>query len=218
MKIITIRGQLGSLSLDIGRALARTLKMDYVDREIIGMVAERLKKSEADIIDKEMPPGSFLGHVVEALKHSYIAGAGSPAVYLPAWEIPLDDKLYLSGLVAVIKELASDGPIVIRGRGSQFILKERPDTFHVLLVAPPEVRLRRVMANLRLDEESARRELARDDSSRREFTRRYFRAELEDPLNYDMVVNTGKITIETGVSMIAHAVGLLEKKINAVSA
>ena len=48
--------------------------------------------------------------------------------YVPVWEIPLDDTSYLVGLESVIKELASSQSIVIRGRGSQFILKDYPGT------------------------------------------------------------------------------------------
>jgi hypothetical protein len=208
MNIITIRGQMGSLAPEIGKAIALKLKMDYVDREIISGVAARLRQSEAEILDKEMPPGSLLEHIAEALKHSYISGAGGPAAYLPTWEIPLDDNRYLEGLVSVISELASSGSVVIRGRGSQFILKDRPDAFHVLTVAPFPVRQKRVMESLKLDEELARKEINRDDSSRREFTKRYFRAELEDPVNYDLVINTGKLNTEAGVSIIARAIRL----------
>lgn len=208
MNIITIRGQMGSLAPEIGKSIAQKLKMDYLDREIIASVAEKLKKSENEIINKEMPPGSLLGKIAEALEHSYVSGIGGPAIYLPAWEIPLDDNRYLEGLVSVINELASSGSIIIRGRGSQFILRDRPDAFHVLTVAPFIVRLKRVMATLKLDEESARKEITRDDSSRREFTKRYFKAELEDPVNYDLVINTGKLNIEAGISIIAHAIRL----------
>lgn len=208
MTIITIRGQMGSLAPEIGKSIAQKLKMDYLDREIIAGVAERLRKSEDEIIDKEMPPGSLLGKIAEALEHSSVSGIGGPAVYLPVWEIPLDDNRYLEGLVSVINELASSGSIVIRGRGSQFILRDRPDAFHVLTVAPFTVRLERVMATLKLDEESARKEITHDDSSRREFTKRYFKAELEDPVNYDLVLNTGKLNVAAGVSIIAHAIRL----------
>ena len=55
----------------------------------------------------------------------------------------------------MIKELAGSQSIVIRGRGSQFILKDFPGAFHVLIVAPIEVRVKRVMEKLKLNEEDA---------------------------------------------------------------
>ena len=53
-----------------------------------------------------------------------------------------------------------------------------------------------------LDEEKARKEMERFDSSRHEFTKRYFHAALEDPLNYDLVINTENITFEKATSII----------------
>lgn len=106
----------------------------------------------------------------------------------------------------VIKELAGSGAIVIRGRGSQFILKDFPGVFHVLTVAPLGVRVKRVMERMSLDEEGARKEIARFDDSSREFIKGYFRSDITDPLNYDIVINTRGLTIEGAATIIADAV------------
>jgi cytidylate kinase len=192
MSVVTIRGQLGSGAPEIGKLVADRLHTDYVDREIIAQVAERLRWAKQDIAAKEMPPSTLLGRIAEALGRS----GAYEAAYLPAWQIPLDDTSYLIGLEAVVKELAGSGSIVIRGRGSQFILRDFPGAFHVLVVAPLELRMTRVMKGLKLDEEAAKKEISRFDTSRREFTKRYFRAELEDPLDYDLVVNTEHLSFE----------------------
>jgi hypothetical protein len=44
MPVITIRGQYGSWSAEIGELIARKLNIDYVDREIIAGVTERLRQ------------------------------------------------------------------------------------------------------------------------------------------------------------------------------
>ena len=61
-----------------------------------------------------------------------------------------------------------------------------PGAFHVLIVAPIEVRVRRVMERLKIYEEDARKEMARFDDGNREFVKRYFRADILDPVNYDL--------------------------------
>ena len=202
MTVLTIRGQLGSGAPEIGRAVAEKLNIHYVDREIIAAVAARLHRTKQIVIDKEMPPENLSGRIAEALERS---GTYESAAYLPTWEMPLDDKSYLAGLESIIKELARSQSIVIRGRGSQFILKEQPGVMHILIVAPLSIRLKRVMDNLKLDEENARKEIELFDNSRHEFTKRYFNAELEDPLNYNLVINTENITFEKATSIIIHA-------------
>ena len=61
MSIVTIRGQLGSGASEIGKLVADRLHIDYVDREIIAEISERLKWSKQGIAEKEMPPGNFWG-------------------------------------------------------------------------------------------------------------------------------------------------------------
>jgi cytidylate kinase len=122
--------------------------------------------------------------------------------------MPLNDTRYIESLKLVVEHLAQSESIVIRGRGSQFILKDHPSAFHILVVAPLDVRVKRVMESLNLDEEAAKKEIERFDNSIRTFIRRYFQADLEDPTHYDLVVNTGRIRLEDAASLAVHAVRL----------
>ncbi|MDD5094465.1 MAG: cytidylate kinase-like family protein [Dehalococcoidia bacterium] len=212
MHTVTIRGQSGSRPAEIGRLVADRLQIDYVDREIIAEVASRLHRQKQDIAAKEMPSTSLLDRIAEALERSHAPGFGE--VYLPTWETPLNDPQYLKALESAIKELAEGHSIVIRGRGSQFILRDYPQALHVLVVAPLEVRLKRVMERQNLAEKAAKREISRVDGSRREFTRRYFHAKLEDPVNYDLVINTGSLSVEDAASIIVDALLLKERTIS----
>ena len=208
MPIVTIRGQLGSGAPEVGRLVADRLRADYVDREIIAEVASRLHRQEKEVIAKETPPSTLLGRIAEALEQSYAFGDGMAGAYLPMGQIPLDDARYLRALETVVKELARSQSLVILGRGSQFILKGYPDTLHVLVAAPLEVRVRRVMQDLTLAPEAAKSEIARFDSSLRQFTKRYFKTELEDPVFYDLVINTERLSFEAAASIAVEALSL----------
>ena len=211
MTIVTIRGQFGSGAPEVGRQVAGKLRADYVDREIIAEVAARLHRQEREVIAKEMPHSGLLGRIAGALEHNYAFGDGIAGAYLPMWRIPLDDARYLKALESVVRELAQSPSIVIRGRGSQFILKNYPGAFHVLLVAPIEVRAKRVMQDLKLDREAARLEMERFDKSLREFTKRYFKAELEDPVYYDLVINTGGLSFQAAASIVVDALSIKDR-------
>ena len=205
MSLVTIRGQLGSGASEVGRQIADRLQANYVDREIIAEVAARLHREEREVIAKEMPPGSFLGRIAEALGTSYALGDGMAGAYLPVGEIPLDNTRYLQALESVVRELVQSQPLVILGRGSQFILKGYPGILHVLAVAPIEVRVERVMRDRRLDQEAAKLEILRYDNSLREFFKRYFKAEPEDPVHYDLVINTGCFSFQAAASIVVDA-------------
>lgn len=212
MPVVTIRGKAGSGASEVGREIARRLNVDYVDREIIAEVAARLRRKEPDVIAKEMPPAGLRGRIAEALGHNFATSSGFEGAYLPVWDMPLNDNHYMEALKSLILELASGGSIVIYGRGSQFILKGKIKAFHVLTVAPQEMRLRRLMESLKLDQEGAKREMAHFDASGREFVKRYFRTEWEDPLHYDMVINTEFLSFEAAGSIVTSALGLMEPK------
>jgi cytidylate kinase len=211
MSVVTIRGPLGSGAPEIGRQLAQLLKADYVDREIIAEVAARLHREEQDVIAKEMPPSTLLGRIAEALERTLPFGVGFEGAYLPAWQIPLNDRRYFQTLESVVRELARSQALVIRGRGSQFILRDDPRVLHVLVVAPLELRVKRVMEDLKVDQEAARQEIARFDNSSREFIKRYFQAELEDPVFYDLVINTGYLSFSSAATIVIDALAFKDR-------
>lgn len=217
MPVITIRGQMGSGAPEVGRMVANKLRIDYIDREIIAEVADTLKRKYADVARKETPPVRLFERIREALSQSYPIMPDPErmglSVYLPAWEIPLDDERYVKGLESVIKKLAENQSLVIRGRGSQFILRDFPGSFHVLMVAPEEIRVKRVMENMKLNDVEAKKEMERSDSSHRQFIKRYFKKDLEDPSNYDIVLNTSTLSYKDISTIIIRALNLKLKVI-----
>jgi cytidylate kinase len=203
--VITIRGKLGSGAPDIGKLVAESLHIDYIDREIIAKVATRLNLEEQEVVAKEMPPTSLQDRIAEALAHGYTIGNGIQGAYLPIWQIPLDNNRYIEALTGLITELAQDHSAVIYGRGGQFILKDTPHALHVSIVAPLKVRIQRVMEIRKISEDHAKQEISHFDSSAREFMKRFFGAEMEDPTYYDLVINTEKYSFQAAASVILEA-------------
>jgi cytidylate kinase len=209
MPVITIRGKLGSGAPEIGKMLSEILKWDYIDREILAQVATRLNLQENEVIAKEMPPVSLRERIEEALQKGYATGVGAQGAYLPISQIPLDDTRYLAALTSLVKEVAQ-GRSVIYGRGSQFILREHPHTINVSIVAPFKTRLSRTMERLKVNEDKAKQEMNRFDNAAREFLKRYFGAEMEDPTCYDIVLNTERLTFEMASTIIIETLRLRE--------
>ena len=55
--------------------------------------------------------------------------------------------------------------------------------------------------------EDARRRIIRTESDRRAFIRKYFNADITDPNNYDIVINTGALEIDKAVEAVIAALG-----------
>lgn len=214
MSVVTVRGQLGSGAPEVARQIADRLQVDYVDREIIAEVAARLQRKEEEVKAKEMLPTSLVGRIAEALERNYVFGDALTGAYLSLVEIPLGDTRYLQALESVIRELARKQPLVILGRGSQFILKDYPGVLHVLVVAPLEVRVKHFMEERKLDQEAAKLEIERFDNSLHRFVKRYFKADLEDPVHYDLVLNTERLTFQAATSIVVNALSFKDQSTN----
>ena len=214
MSVVTIRGQLGSGAPEVARQVADRLQADYVDREIIAEVAARLQRKEEEVKAKEMPPTGLVGRIAEALERNFAFGDALTGAYLSLVEIPLGDTRYLQALESVIRELARKQPLVILGRGSQFILKDYPGVLHVLVVAPLEVRVNRLMEERKLNQETANLEIERFDKNLRRFIKRYFKADLEDPVYYDLVLNTERLTFQAATSIVVNALSFKDQTTN----
>jgi cytidylate kinase len=113
---------------------------------------------------------------------------------------------YLQHLMKVIGTIGKHGRAVIVGRGANFILPA-DNRFRVRVVAPQKERIQHVARDFNIPEDEARRRVIRTESDRRAFIRKYFNADISDPINYDIVINTGTLSVDSAVNLIIAAVG-----------
>jgi cytidylate kinase len=65
-----------------------------------------------------------------------------------------------------------------------------------------EERIRNVSKELGITVEEARLRAIKIESDRKAFIRKYFNADIEDPLNYDLVINTGNLSVDDAMNTI----------------
>jgi Cytidylate kinase-like family len=108
-----------------------------------------------------------------------------------------------------ILHLAALGNVVVIGRGANIITRELDRAFHVRLVASFDERVARIREREQLDEQEAARFVRRTDDGRRRYVKKYYGEDIEDPLLYDVVINTDRISVFEAARMIADAVSLV---------
>ncbi len=109
---------------------------------------------------------------------------------------------------AGIGTIGKHGRALIVGRGANFILPP-DDCFRVRVISPQRVRVQNIVKSFNILENEAKRRVIRTESDRRAFIRKYFNAEIADPVNYDMVINTGTVGVNNAVTAIAAFVGAI---------
>jgi cytidylate kinase len=107
----------------------------------------------------------------------------------------------------VISRLAAQDDAIIVGGGSSAFLKDHPGAMHVKLIAPRSERIRRVSEYRWIDPASAEAAIVESDKRRGLFYRQFFNIDWDDPLSFDMVLNTAALGPRT-VSLIAEAAKL----------
>jgi len=105
-----------------------------------------------------------------------------------------------------ILKLASVGHVILIGRGSSVVTARLPDVFHVRLVAPLEKRIEHAHEHYGMTKPEARRFCLTEDRGRARYMKKHFDANINDPLLYHMIINTGQMGFDGAAKLIGEAV------------
>ena len=105
-----------------------------------------------------------------------------------------DDKIFDADALVhhaqrVIEKKAEEGSCVIVGRGAPYILRARPDAFHVFVYGSREKKIRRLI-KLNMSEKDATEMVDTIDRERAAFVRKYFNAEWPCRRLYHVMLNS----------------------------
>jgi len=181
MTIVAISRELGSGGNAIAAAVAKALNFDYVEREILLRAARVHEVPEEKIAD------------VDERR-------------LSLWErFDEEKRRYLIFIEAAYYSFAERGNVVTAGRGGPFFLRGVSHALKVRIMAPFEIRVRRVMEQERLDHKAAAakvRNYDRELSGRIDYL---FGLDWTLPENYDLVINTGNDAWEFYTALLVSA-------------
>ncbi len=105
-----------------------------------------------------------------------------------------------------ILQLAELGGVILIGRGGNVITAKLPNVFHVRLVAPLEKRIEHAHEFYNMTMKAARAFCLREDRGRRRYLKKYFVADVDDPLLQHLTLNTGLVSYDEAADIIANAV------------
>ena len=117
---------------------------------------------------------------------------------------PIDKSGYKAHLREILLTLGHQGDVVIVGRGAHYVL---PSQFglRVRMVAPIEVRVRRITNHENMSLDRARDAIKKSDRERTRLAFKEYRRIVTDPLNYDVTINTADLTVEDATEVVLTA-------------
>jgi len=181
MPIITLSRELGSRGDDIAVAVAEKLNLRLVGRELLNQAARQAGVPEVALA--EIDELGLLG-----VKPSREA--------LQRYHLTVEDA---------ISGLADTGNVMLVGRGGQIILAGRAGVLHVRIIAPRPERVRCVRERCHVSAEAAAARIDASDRARAGYLRRSYRARWDDPMLYDLILNTAHWSVESVVELLCLA-------------
>ena len=190
--VVTVSREPGSGGRIVAQNLAARLGFEVFHQEILHEMAKRAEVSNQLLATLDERGLSILEDWISSL---------------------IDDRhlwpdQYLRHLMNVIGTIGKHGRAVVVGRGANFVLPPE-QRFRVRITAPQGLRIKNVASNFNLSLDEAKRRVIRTESNRKAFIRKYFNADIADPTNYDLVINTATLTIDNAVDVIGAALRCL---------
>ena len=174
MALVAMTREMGSLGKDVAAAIADRLGKQVIHHEIIDSLASKMRLRKS--------------HVIRFLE-------GKAGI----WERLTTDKTSLSIYTAdETFALAESGRVaVIRGWGATHLLRRVPHVIAIRVCAPFELRVKRMMERLNTDDRDfVVNEIKVSEEAHGAITRRHFGISWQHSDQYDLVLNTERLTIE----------------------
>ena len=191
-RIVTINREFGSGGRTIGKQVAQRMGVTCYDEELVTQIAKESGMSQ-----------TFIQNFSEE------ASATSSLLFtLNNWaNSALSDQIYIIQR-KIIQELAEQGPCVIVGRCSDYILGEDPACIKVFIHADMASRIDRCVAEYHIPSDNMESRIIQMDRGRANYYNYYTGHTWGEMRRYDLTLNSSITGINGAVEMIAQLVRL----------
>lgn len=199
--IVTISREYGAAGLAVADGVANALGYELLTDDLPKRVAERLGTSAEEVAKRASAERSWAERMLVDL------GEGTPEL-VSAQGPPVDDfdESVRREIERAIRDRAGAGNVVILGRNSGAVLGSRADLLRVLLTAPLEWRLARIIASFGNSRAQALADIERIDAARRKIAKERYKVQWSDARSYDLTLDVSRVGIGGAVTVVVGAV------------
>lgn len=198
--IITISREYGSGGRFIAQKLAQKLGVPYFDNNLITLAAKESGYAEG-IFEKAEQISTH------SLLYSLSMFGSSTGIY----GLPLSDKVYIIQS-DIIKKCASDGPCVIVGRCSDYVLRDYDNVINFFLYSDMEHKIKRCVEFYDVEQAKAKSVIDQKNKKRAAYYNYYTSQRWGEMSNYDLSLNTDMVGIDGCVDLLYDFVQKHENK------
>ncbi len=181
--VITIGRQFGCGGRAICKRLSEELNIPFYDRELIEYAATKSGISPEVLEQYDEKATNSLLYSLSISAYSYAGTAmNSP-------NLPLNDQLFISQS-EVIKQLADEGPCIILGRCSDYVLRDRDDVLKVFVHCDIDTRVDNVSKRLGISTSKAKDIIKKTEKRRASYYNYYTHRKWGDVSHFDLAINS----------------------------
>lgn len=132
---------------------------------------------------------------------------GAPEMFIATGEHPLpvdtaDEDTVVKTTERVIEEAASEGRVILVGRGAQAVLATRPNALHVYVIASKPFRRQVAMERLGVSPADVDKAMQETDARRDEYVKTHYGRDRQDLTQYDLVLNTERLGFQGAADLV----------------
>ena len=200
--VVCVSHTTGSGGDEVGKEVAQRLGYLYVDEDIVASAAAAGGVEPKDIADEERRK-SYARRVLDTLAES------DPAMWTTTASIDLVRPADVRALIReTVIQTAARGNVVIVAHAASHALEPGPEVLRVFVTASPPTREQRVAAADGTEQAQAARTIKDSDAGRSDYLRRFYSVDRESPDDYDLVINTDRLSTEAAAEIVQHAAAL----------
>lgn len=194
--IITIGRQYGSGGRELSQILAKKLGINLYDRQLIHLAAAKLGLN--DLSDDDLRE---LEENVTPLSLTFM-----PFYAFGTHSGDFDGNLFVSE-AKVTRKIAKDGSCIILGRCADFVLRDFKQHYSFFICADDDYRTQRGKT---VYDGKSLKELNAEDKKRAEYYEYYTGEKWGKAENYDLVINTSRMTLEKAADLIIEYINTMQ--------
>lgn len=200
--VITIARGFGSGGKDIGMRLSEELGIPCYERQILTMASDQSGIDESVFVETD-----------EKLRGKYIANflrrVPVTGVLDPYEKDFVSDVNVFNLQAEIIRSLAKTESCIIVGKCADYILKDHKNVISIYVEAPRSECVKSIRERAHVSEERANQMIHSTDKYRAKYYSYYTGGrDWTNPTNYDLVLNTGRISREDCVKLVKEYVNI----------
>ena len=207
--IIAINRELGSGGRTVGEKLAAKLGVPFYDKALIRALEKKYRLTVDEIESlKGRKHGWWayferaigIGDALNSSRFYYQSKLDDEPELLTTEEIWKAEKEILMGI-------AETRSCVIAGRTAFHVLKKHPNHLNILIEAPLEQRIQRILRKQDITREEAEKTIKKVDEMRENYVQKYTGTSRYDTRNYELVIDMAGKTEDQVVDLILNYIG-----------